>query len=233
MHVLYAKSVRMLNMDVLSQRFDGAFTPHFVGDFPGDVFANAPIKLEQRGVYGSDGAYPHCVDQAKDFGDVGLRGGIGGDSPAKLSSQEPHFIQLVYAMHDVLFGKPRLDILDLTGKFFEGNGRSATHRPLTRIDDCGEKLQVGRHETSKLLEHPIDLKSIRIYSFSSQRLHLIGRGSGRELVAVTAAAVERDHRRNDRMHAFGLSNVIENIPIERSICVKAEVVSQGNPFDCL
>ena len=90
----------MLTLDVTSQRFNGAFNPLFVGDFPGDVFADAPIKLDQRGVYGSEGACPRGVDQAKDFFEVGLRGGIGSDSPAKLSSQEPHVIKPVYALHD-------------------------------------------------------------------------------------------------------------------------------------
>ena len=74
----------MRSGDVGGQLLDHAFAPGRRFNLAADVLADAPVKLDQRRVDGSNGARPCGVDQPKDFVEVGwrrwIRDGLPGNA---------------------------------------------------------------------------------------------------------------------------------------------------------
>jgi len=65
--------VRLAFPDVLGKRRDGALPPTSGRDFPTDVFADAPIQIDQGGVYGNGRAATRGFDQTQDRIEIGSR----------------------------------------------------------------------------------------------------------------------------------------------------------------
>src|SRR5271157_331424 len=147
--------------------------------------------------------------------------------------QEPHLIEFLNVLLNIFNREPRLYFLYLAGEFVWRNRRRATLAISIRVDDRREKLQVGGAPISESLDHLIQFTFIWLDRFGQQDPDLAARWSGRELVAVALTTTEGNHRGNDGLHALGLTEVIEDIFIKRSVCVETEVVSEWKAFNGL